>query len=55
MNNLMVLPTVLHLPCIITSFLVFMAQSQCKINGVVCAEGEMARAELHLGVAAGKY
>lgn len=46
LNNPMVLPTVLHLPCIITSFLIFMAQSQCKISGVVCVEGEMARAEL---------
>lgn len=44
----MVLPTVLHLSYIITSFLIFMAQSQCKINGVVCVEGEMARAELHV-------
>lgn len=39
----MVLPTVLHLPCIITSFLLFMAKSQYNINGVVCAVGETAR------------
>lgn len=39
----MVLPPVLHLPCIITSLLIFMAKSQYYINGVVCAAGETAR------------
>lgn len=53
----MVLPTVLHLSCIITSFLLFMAQSQCKINGVVCV-WRVRWQELNsvcLGVAGGKY
>lgn len=50
----MVLPTVLHLPCIITSFLVFRAKSQYNISGIVCAVGETARAHT-MGVAVGKY
>lgn len=44
----MVLPTVLHLPCIITSFLTLMAKSQCNINGVVCAADETGGTSLHV-------